>query len=155
MKNTFLIIFIFGFLCCYAQKKSELIIGTWKYEKGIDLRTLEEKMSDENKEPLIIESDEKSDTFLTFNKEYIYYNKKEFGQWKIIKDSLLVYRKISKDKEHLDKKIRDEYLKDEFLVLKKDGIYLSKPYYLKIKKLVKETLEFGNEKRYSIYKRFK
>ena len=155
MKNTFLIIFILGFLNSFAQNKSELIIGDWKFEKEIDLRTLLEKKSDRNGNPKTIESDEKPNSFLTFNKIDINYNKKEFGQWKIKKDSLLIYRKISKDKEHLDQKIRDEYLKDKFLVLKKSGIYYSKPHYLKIKSLTIETLELGNEKKYSIYKRIK
>ncbi|MBJ6369889.1 hypothetical protein [Snuella sedimenti] len=155
MKNVFLIIFMLGFLTCYAQNKSELIIGTWKFDKKIDLRTFLEKESDINKEPQTIESDEKPDTFLTFNKTNSYYNKKEFGQWEIKKDTLLIYRKVSKDKEHLDQRIRNEYLKDKFLVLKKDGIYLSNPFYLRIKSISNETLEFGSEKRFSIYRKIK
>ena len=155
MKNALLITFLFGFLTCYSQNKSELIIGKWKFEKKVDLRTTQEKIADKINEPQIIESDQESDTFLTFNKTDNYYNEKEFGKWEIKKDSLLIYRKVSKDKEHLDKKIRDEYLKDKFLILKKDGIYFSKPYSLKIKYLSKEKLEFGTEKRFSIWKRIK
>jgi len=155
MKNAFLITFILGFLTCYSQNKSELIIGKWKFEKKIDLRTTQEKKADKINDPQIIESDQVSDTFLTFNKTDNYYNEKEFGKWEIKKDSLLIYRKVSKDNEHLDKKMRDEYLKDKFLILKKDGIYLSKPYYLRIKYLSNVKLEFGTEKRFSIWKRIK
>ena len=155
MKNISLAIFIFGFLICNSQNKSQLIIGTWKHEKEIDQRTYNEKTSEDNGVPKIIESDEKADLFLTFDKTHVYYNNREFGLWKMNKDSLLIYNKVSKDNEHLDKKIREEYLKDEFLVLKEDGIYFSEPHYLKIKRLSKETLEFGNEKRYSIYTRIK
>ena len=152
MKKSILFIFLLGVLNCFCQSNSETIIGIWKLEKEVDLRTFAE--NGKSNEPQIIESDEIIETFLTFTKnKKIEYNKTEFGKWEIKNDSLLVYKKVSKNNEHLNEKIRDEYLKDEFLVLKKDGIYYSKAYKWRIKYLKGKILEMGNEKRYTKYKK--
>lgn len=104
MKKLTLIIFLGGILNCYSQKNPETIVGIWKLEEVIDLRTLTEK--EKSNEPQIIKSDENYETFLklTENRK-IEYNNVEFGEWEIKKDTLLFYRKVSKKKNILIEKL--------------------------------------------------
>lgn len=145
-----------------AQKtQSELIIGTWRFEKECDLRT--EKEKSEFVEPDVdpIETENGTGyadrTFKGDGKFEFYYNSNQSynGTYRIKNDKLIFERRLSKEKAESRKEAVEWHLKRNLMKKKKDGFYYFKPFELDLKSVSENRIEFGTEKRYTIWKRIK
>lgn len=162
MRNRILILFLLVIGTSIAQEKySELIIGTWKFDKTCDLRTESEKNEFEEIPwcPPITENGTgyPNRTFKN-NGEYIDYfttERIEYGKWRIKNDKLILTSRISKQDAESRKDIIERLIKKSLISKDSDGFYYQKPIEINIKYLTKNRLEFGNEKIYSIHDRIK
>ena len=157
---TIILTFQIGILV--AQKtQSELMIGTWRFEKECDLRTDKEKS--EFVEPTIdpIETENGTgyaDRTFKENGEFEFYynsNHTDIGIYRIENDKLIIERRLSKEKAESRKEAVKWYLKRNLMTKKKDGFYYFKPLELDLKSVSENRIEFGTEKRYTIWKRIK
>jgi hypothetical protein len=162
MKNRISIIFLLIIGISNAQEKySELIIGTWKFDKTCDLRTEEEKNEFEEIPwcPPVTENGTGYPE-RTFKKdgEYIDYFTAEHignGKWEIKNGKVILKSRISKQNAESKKELIERFLKKGLISKESDGFYYQKTIEISIKYLTKNRLEFGNEKVYSIHKRIK
>jgi len=145
-----------------AQKtQSELIIGTWRFEKECDLRTDKEKS--EFVEPDIdpIETENGTgyaDRTFKENGEFEFYynsNHTDIGTYRIENNTLIIERRLSKEKAESEKEAVEWHLKRNLMKKKKDGFYYFKPFELDLKSVSGSQIEFGTEKRYTIWNRIK
>ena len=157
---TIILAFQIGILV--AQKtQSELIIGTWRFEKECDLRTDKEKS--EFVEPVIdpVETENGTGyadrTFKEYGEFEFYYNSnhKDIGTYRIDNSKLIIERRLSKEKAESRKEAVEWHLKRNLIEKKKDGFYYFKPLELDLKSVSENRIEFGTEKRYTIWKRIK
>ena len=163
MKNILLtIMFIFQIGTLIAQKtQSELIIGTWRFEKECDLRTEKEK-------PEFIEipwcppetenGTGYADRIFRENNEFEFYLTKtdsDFGLYQIKDGKLTIERRISKERAEQKPDVIKWYLKRKLIEKKADGFYYYKPLELNLKSVAENLIEFGTEKHYTIWKRIK
>ena len=162
MKNRILIIFMLFIGISNAQEKfSELIIGTWKFDKTCDLRAETEKnefaeipwcpypTDDGTGYPIRTykENGEYSDYFTAEHVEY--------GKWEIKNEKLILKTRISKQNAESRKETIERYRKKGLVSKENDGFYYQKPIEINIKSLTENRLEFGGEKVYSLYERKK
>jgi len=162
MKNRILIIFLLTIGIINAQEKySELIIGTWDFDKTCDLRTESEK--NEFAEipwcPPYTENGTGYPTRTFKNDgEYIDYFTSEhieYGKWQIKNEKLILKSRISKQNAESRKELIERFLKKGLISKESDGFYYQRPIEIDIKSLTENRLEFGNEKVYSIHERNK
>ena len=157
---TLILIFQIGIL--FAQKKqSELLLGTWRFEKEIDLR---KKIENSNyvEIPWCPYETESGTGYpdLTFKKDNLfekYFTKEhiEYGKWEIKGNEILIYRLIENDKAERSSELTKRLLKRKQIFKGADGNYYFKPNKLKIKNILKNKAEFGDNKKIEIYKRIK
>ncbi len=162
MKIRILTIFLLTIGITNAQEKySELIIGTWEFDKNCDLRTDAEKNEFEEIPwcPPYTENGTGYPTRTYKNDgEYIHYFTSEhieYGKWKIRNGKLILKNRISKQNAESRKELMERFLKKGLISKESDGFYYQKPIEIDIKSLTENQLEFGNEKVYSIHKRIK
>ncbi|WP_299680639.1 lipocalin family protein [uncultured Tenacibaculum sp.] len=163
MKKILLtIILTFQIGIIVAQKnQSELIIGTWRFEKECDLRTDKEKSEFVNVAIDPIETENGtgySDRTFKENGEFeFYYNSDHtnIGTYRIENDKLIIERRLSKEIAKNRKEAVDLHLKRKLMIKKKDGFYYFKPLGLDLKSVSDNRIEFGTEKHYTIWKRIK
>ena len=134
-----LLIFQIGFLS--AQKiQSELIVGTWRFEKECDLRTEKEKS-----EFVIISCGPETEngteyadrTFEKNNEFEFYYNSNEIGcgKYYIENGTLILENRLSENQVKSNKNRVESYLKKDLIVKKDDGFYYSRPIILKLRSI--------------------
>lgn len=157
---TIILTFQIGLLV--AQKtQSELIIGTWRFEKECDLRTEKEKSEfvEVDIDPIETENGTGyADKTFKVNNEFEFYfnsNHTDKGTYRIENNKLIIERRISKEKAESRKKAVEWHLKRNLMKKKKDGFYYFKPLELDLKSVSENRIEFGTEKRYTIWKRIK
>ena len=157
---TIILAFQIGILV--AQKtQSELIIGTWRFEKECDLRTDKEKSKFVNVAIDPIETENGTgyaDRTFKENGEFKFYynsNHTDIGTYRIENDKLIIERRLSKQKAESRKEAVEWYLKRNLMEKKKDGFYYFKPLELDLKSVFENRIEFGTEKLYTIWKRIK
>ncbi|MFC7357074.1 lipocalin family protein [Jejudonia soesokkakensis] len=157
---TFILTFQIGILI--AQKsQSELLLGTWRFEKELDLRNNAEKSKYEEIPWCPYETESGTGyPDLTFKKDNLferYFTKEhiEYGKWEIKNNEILIYRLIQKEKAKKSFEFTKRLLKRKLIFKGTDGNYYFKPHKLKIKNLLKNKAEFGNNKEFEIYKRIK
>ena len=157
---TLILTFQIGILV--AQKnQSELIIGTWRFEKECDLRTDKEKS--EFVEPDIdpIETENGTgyaDRTFKENGEFEFYynlNYTDIGTYRIENNKLIIERRLSKEKAESRKEAVEWHLKRNLMEKKNDGFYYFKPLELDLKSVSEKRIEFGSGKRHTIWKRIK
>ncbi len=64
-------------------------------------------------------------------------------------------RRLSKEKAESGKEAVEWHLKRNLMKKKKDGFYYFKPFELDLKSVSGSQIEFGTEKRYTIWNRIK
>jgi len=163
MKNTLLtLILVFQIGILSAQNtQSELIIGTWRFEKEYDLRTENEK-SEFGEVPWCPPETENgtgfADRIFKTNNEFEFYLTKtdsDFGFFQIKKGKLIIERRISKEQQEQKPEVIKWHLKRNLIEKKADGFYYYKPLELDLKSVSDNQIEFGTEKHYTIWKRIK
>ena len=145
-----------------AQKnQSELLLGTWRFEKKLDLRKNVES-SNYEEIPWCPYETESGTGYpdLTFKKDNLfekYFTKEhiEYGRWEINNNEILIYRLIEKEKAEKSSELTERLLKRKQIFKGNDGNYYFNPNKLKIKSILKNRAEFGNNKEFEIYKRIK
>ena len=145
-----------------AQKtQSELIIGTWRFEKECDLRTDIEK-SELVEVPWCPPETENgtgyADRIFKESKEFEFYLTKtdsDFGLYQINDYKLIIERRISKEQAEQKPDVINWHLKRNLIEKKADGFYYYKPLELNLKSVTENRIEFGTEKHYTIWKRIK
>jgi len=163
MKTLLNLIFILQIGILSSQNiKSELIIGTWKFEKEHDFRTEKESSESEKViiDPIEIENGTRypDRTFHQNGKFEFYYNKTQStkGKYEFKSGNLICWKMISINQIKEKPKFVESLLKRKQILKKKDGnYYFSKPTKLQIKSITKSSIEFGTEKKYSVWKRIK
>ncbi|WP_310993112.1 hypothetical protein [Aequorivita marina] len=160
-KNLLTIILIFQIGLLSAQKtQSELIIGTWRFEKKCDLRTETEKS-----EFVVISCGPETEngteyadrTFKKNNDFEFYYNLNEIscGKYNIENHKLTLENRLSENQIENNKERVESYLKKKLIIKKQDGFYYYRPVILELKSIIKNRLELGTEKHYTIWTRIK
>ncbi|MFD2697798.1 DUF1878 family protein [Mesonia sediminis] len=157
---TLILTFQIGILV--AQKnQSELIIGTWRFEKECDLRTDKEKSEFVKPDIDPIETENGTgyaDRTFKENGEFEFYynlNYTDIGTYRIENNKLIIERRLSKEKAESRKEAVEWHLKRNLMEKKNDGFYYFKPLELDLKSVSEKRIEFGTEKRYTIWKRIK
>jgi transposase len=162
MKKILLtIILTFQIVVLSAQNiQKELIFGTWRFEKKIDLRTENEtsKFVEVIIDPIETENGTgyPDKTFKKSGEFEFYYSKIQStnGNFEFKKMTLICWKLIPKNKIKEKPELVKSQIKKKTILIKKDGnYYFSQPIELKIKSLNKNTVEFGTEKNYSVWKR--
>lgn len=164
-KNLFTFIFLFQIWILIAQKtQSELIIGTWRFQKNCDLRSEMEK-SEKRKHEFVEASwcppeteNETGYPDKTFKKngEYIDYftsTNVQHGKWKIENGNLILISRISKKVTNSYKDRMDKLLKKGAITKGEDGYLYQKPIVIQIKLISEVIIEFGNDMVYSIHEK--
>lgn len=162
MKNHSLIIFLLIIGISNAQEKySELIIGTWKFDKTCDLRTEAEKNEFEEIPWCPYPTDDGTGhPIKTYNadgtySDYFTEEHIEYGKWEIKNEKLILKSRISEENAELRKERIERFLKKGLISKESDGFYYQKPIEISIKDLTENQLEFGSEKTYSVHERIK
>lgn len=156
---TIILTFHIGILI--AQKtQSELIIGTWRFEKECDLRKEKEK-------PEIVEiscgpetengTGYADRTFKKNNEYEFYYNRNDinYGKYNIKNHKLTLENRLSNKQVEDNKERIESSVKRKLLIKKQDGFYYTRPVVIELKSLNENRLELGTEKQYTIWKRIK
>jgi hypothetical protein len=157
---TLILVFQIGILIA-QNTQTDLIVGTWRFEKECDLRTEQERS--EYVEPMIdpIETDNGTgyaDRTFKSNSEFEFYynsNHTDIGTYRIENNKLIIERRLSKEKAESRKEAVEWHLKRNLMKKKKDGFYYFKALELDLKSVSENRIEFGTEKRYTIWKRIK
>ena len=141
------------------NNQSELILGTWSFEKEVIRKTNNQK-SDYIEVSWCPHETESGTGYpdLIFKKDNIiekYYTKEhiEFGKWEIKKNIILIYRLIEKEKAEEKTKSIKHLLERKLIFKGNDGNYYFKPYKMKIRTITKSKIEFGTNEQFDIYKR--
>ncbi len=123
-----------------AQKtQSELVIGTWRFEKECDLRTEKEKSEfvDIAVDPIKTENGTGyPDRIFKENGEFEFYfnsNHTNIGIYRIENNKLIIERRLSKEKSESRKEAVEWHLKRNLMKKKKNGFYYFKPLELDLK----------------------
>ncbi len=158
---TLILTFQFGFLSAQTTP-SELIIGTWRFEKECDLRSEKEKSKAIKEVIELTEIDIENgtnypDRIFKENGEFeFYYNSSysTYGNYNIKNQKLFIETRLSKEQIESNPKRVEWALERNLLTQKKDGLYY-KPLILEIKSIDKHQLELGTENQYTVWRRIK
>lgn len=157
---TLILFFQIGFLSA-QQTQSELIIGTWRFERECDLRTEEEKSEFIEVPwcpPVTENGTGYADRIFKANNEFEFYLTKtdsDFGNYKLYKNKLTIERRLEKEQAENKPKAIEWSLKRNLIEKKRDGYYYFKLQELTVKSITENQIEFGTEKHYTIWKRIK
>jgi len=162
MRNRLLLMFLLVTAITNAQEKySDLIIGTWEFDKTCDLR-MESKKNEFEEIPWCPPYTENGTGYptRTFKNDgefvdYFTSENIEYGKWEIKNEKLILKSRISKQNAKSRKELIERFLKKGLVTKESDGFYYRRPIKIDIKSLTQNRLEFGNEKMYSIHKRKK
>ena len=161
MKKTLLtLILIFQIGILSAQKTvSELIVGTWRFEKVCDLRTEKEK-SEFAEIPWCPPETENgtghADRIFKEDNEFEFYynlNESSYGTYKVENQKLVLENRLSEKQIKNNKQRVESNLKRKLLIKKQDGFYYSRPLILELKSISENRLEIGTEKKYTVWRR--
>lgn len=155
---TYILIFKIGVLSA-QNASSELIVGTWRFEKICDLRTEEEK-NEFDEIPWCPPDTENgtgyADRIFKNNNEFEFYLTKtvsDFGLYQIKGGKLIIERRISEEQAKQNPEGMKRGLKRNLIEKKEDGYYYYRPYELDLKSVSENQIEFGTEKHYTVWKR--
>ena len=159
-KTLLTIILIFQIGILVAQKtQSELIIGTWRFEKECDLRTEKEKSEFAKMSwcpPVTDNGTGYADRTFSADGEFVFYynsNHTDFGIYQIKDNQLIIQRRLLKEQAESKKEEIKWHLKRKLIEKKDDGFYYLPPLKLDLKSVTENQIEFGTDKHYTIWKR--
>ena len=163
MKKSLLILILISQIGVLSAQNpsSELIIGTWRFEKVCDLRTEKEKTEFEEIPwcpPVTENGTGYADRIFKKNNEFEFYLTKtesDFGLYQIKNGKLIIELRIPKEQAEQKPDVIKWHLKRQLIEKKADGLYYYKPLDLNLKSVSEKQIVFGNDKVYTIWKRIK
>lgn len=160
MKNILSIILIFHF-GVYNFNYSDVIIGTWRVKKTVNLRTLKEDKEITRCNFKQIKTENGTgypDRTFKVNGDYVDYytaNYKEYGKWEIADNNLVLNHILEKKNTDSNKELLNVLKSNNLIFKEENGFYYLQPTEIKIKSINKNRIQLGTDSVYTIYKRVK